>query len=147
MPADKVVRYMVAERLAGGEKFFCILSNTLAGLSPSEVARACSISKHSVRSYLIRIGERGSTSTRALVVAKHALPIVEKIVPVAVSPNGNLFHCTICGKLVDIKPQQHIMQAHKDVVEVYTELVISTMRQSLKQKTERVISVQTLYKS
>jgi len=147
MPADKVVRYMVAERLAGGEKFFCTLRNTLAGLSPSEVARACSITKHSVRSYLVRIGERGSKSTRALVVAKHALPVVEKLVPVVVAPNGKLFLCTICGKLVDIKPQQHIMQAHKDVVEEYTELVISTLRQSLRQKTGGVISLQTPCKS
>jgi hypothetical protein len=138
---------MVAERLAGVDALFCILRNTLAGLSPSEVARACSITKYSAKSYLVRIGERGLKSTRALVVAKYALPIVEKFVPVAVYPNGKLFHCTICGKPVDIKPQQHIMQAHKDVVDEYTELVIITLRQSLMQKTGGVISVQTPCKS
>jgi hypothetical protein len=147
VPANRVVEYMVVERLAGEDAFFCVLRNVLAGLSPSEVARACGTTKYIVRSYIVRVGEKGTTSTRALVVAKHALPIVEKLVPVAVVQDGGAPLCTICREAVDIKPQQHIAQSHKDVVERYTELVISTMRQSLKQKTGWVTPVQTPCKS
>jgi hypothetical protein len=130
MIAEHLTRYIVSQKLAGNEEFFCIVGHAIRGYSPSEIAEICNVSKNSTRSYLCRLSEKGSM-TRALVVARYVVPIVLITVPTAVVTRDGMPFCTLCKKHIGEIPQFHTSTSHKDVVKHYTDIVLSKLREAV----------------
>jgi len=127
---EAIARYIVTQRLANNEEFFCVLKHVIQGFSPSNVAEVCSTTKNSVRSYLQRLNEKSSPA-RALVITKHVLPLVLQLVPTAVVKADSSTICMLCNAEVYGMSQHHIASSHQDAVNYYTMLVVSKLREKI----------------
>jgi len=128
---ELITRYIVAQRLANNEKFFCVLQHALQGHSPSDIVEICSVSKNTARSYIQRITERVGSTTKALIIAKHVLPLVLQLVPTAVMKEDGRAICMLCNAEINGVLQRHIASSHADTVNYYTLLVVSKLREKV----------------
>jgi len=128
---ESITKYIVAQRLANNEEFFCVLQHVIKGYSPSNIAELCNVTKNVARSYIYRIVEKSSSSVRALIVAKHVLPFVLQLVPTAVLKEDGRAICMLCNTEVDGMLQYHIASSHADTVNYYTRLAISKLREKV----------------
>ena len=131
MSVESVAKYIVAQRLANNEEFFCVLQHIIQGHSPSTIKEICNVTKNSIRSYIQRIIEKTGSSTRALIVAKHILPLVIQYVPTAVVKNNGKAVCMLCHNEISDLPQYHMIFKHTDTVNYYALLVVSKLREMI----------------
>ena len=126
--AESIIRYIVVQRLANNEEFFCVLQHVVQGYSPSTIAKICNVTKNTARAYIYKISEK-TNSLRAMIIAKHALPLVLQHVPTAVTKTNGRAICILCNSGAGDLPQNHISLKHPDTVNHYTDLVVSKLRE------------------
>jgi len=113
----EAVRYLVVQRLIGSRALDAV-EMYLRGFSPSEVASALGISRHTVRSYIQRLLEKG-VGGPYLPLLRRAVPYIRRLEPAVA--NGR---CLLCGATFYGVPQQsartaifiHMVSRHSDYV-------------------------------
>lgn len=120
-----VARVLVLWALAGElARIEAVRLYHVEGARPTDIVRTLGVSKYRVDGWLGRLRDANGGPVGVSRVVRKCVNYVLQIEPVVVRrPDG--YRCLICGRTGLEKGVMHVLMSHRDVLDRYTEYVVS----------------------
>jgi DNA-binding Lrp family transcriptional regulator len=132
----EAVQYLVVQRLVGSKALDAV-EMYLNGWSPSEIASALGISRHTARSYIQRLLEKGVSGLH-LPLLRRAIPYIRRLEPAVV--NGRCLLCGAAFVFYGVSQQSVRTAIFNHMVSRHSDYVSSAVRDVIRRVLDEVVS-------